>query len=35
MESFDVHERTGSKNRELEVCHMEGGIELFSDKDWM
>ena len=34
MESFNVHERTGSKNRELEVCHTKGRIELFSGKDW-
>ena len=35
MESFDVHECTGLKNRELEVCHAKGGVELFGGKDWM
>ena len=34
MESFDIHEHTGSKNRELEVSHAKGGVELFSGKDW-
>ena len=35
MESLNVYERTGLKNRELEVCHVKGGIELFGGKDWM